>query len=85
VTDAFSWLELYQKISLRGKRGGRDTAAGLRSTALTRTSAGVSATGTSGGSAGWRRLSDATTTATTAAISNTVPQTIAIFRSFIFL
>ena len=68
VTDAFSWLELYQKAD------GAASAAGLRSTALTRTSAGDAAAGTSGGSAGWRRLRNATTTATAAAISSAVPK-----------
>ncbi len=55
----------------------KSSVSTFRSTALTRTSAGVAATGTSGNGAG-RRSRKATTTA--AAINSEAPQTEPIFR-----
>ncbi len=51
----------------------KSSVSTFRSTALTRTSAGDAATGTSGGGAGCWRLRKATTTATAAASSSVVP------------
>ena len=80
MTDAFSWLELYQKISLRGKRGGRDNGGGIALHRLDAHLGGRLCHRHRHGSDGCQRSRKVTTTAAT--ISSTVPQSITIIRLF---